>query len=144
MKALVKTQQTFLGTGWSFPPLFDKDMQQIQMVSDEEDIQQSLYLLLSTTPGERIMQPEYGCDLQSQVFAIINSTTKSIIEDLIATAILNFEPRITLESINFETHNSLNGYLGIRIIYTIRKINVRSNIVFPYYYIEGTNIQQID
>lgn len=140
MRRLIKTQKTFLGTGWSFPPVFNKKMRQIHMVSDEEDIKQSLHLLLSTTPGERLMQPRYGCDLFGQAFKTINVTNLAIIRDLIATAILNFEPRITLDDINFDTEDSQNGYLGIKLTYTIRKINIRTNIVFPFYYIEGTNI----
>jgi phage baseplate assembly protein W len=141
MRKLIKTQKTFLGTGWSFPPVFDKKMKQIHMVSDEEDIAQSLHLLLSTTPGERLMQPEYGCDLFAQAFTTINATNLAIIRDMVSMAILRYEPRITLESIDFDIEDSQNGYLGIHLTYTIRKINVRTNIVFPYYYIEGTDIE---
>ncbi|MGK0388255.1 MAG: phage baseplate assembly protein W [Maribacter sp.] len=144
MKRLIREQKTFLGTGWSFPPVFDKKMKQIHMVSDEEDIKQSLHLLLSTSPGERIMQPNYGCDLFAQAFKTITATNLAIIRDLIATAILNFEPRINLESIDFDTVDSQSGYLGIQLTYTIRKINIRTNIVFPFYYIEGTNIAKED
>ena len=55
---------SFYGTGWSFPPAFDNTLSGVQMVSDMVDIQESLQILLSTRPGERIMQPNYGCDLE--------------------------------------------------------------------------------
>ena len=69
--------KSFLGTGWSFPPRFSKQAEGLELSSFEDDIAESLYILLSTTPGERIMNPEYGCDLQSQVFQNINNTFTS-------------------------------------------------------------------
>jgi len=130
----------FLGRGWSFPPKFKTISKTIEMVTDEEDIQQSLNLLLSTTPGERIMKPEYGCDLQSMVFAQLDSHTEQEIISMITDAILMFEPRITLEEVEVDSSDMLDGKLFIKIDYTIRKINIRTNIVFPFYLTEGTNV----
>jgi phage baseplate assembly protein W len=64
------------------------------MLSDEEDIQSSLHILLTTRLGERVMQPTYGCNLDELVFETMTTTFKSHIRDLVKTAILYHEPRI--------------------------------------------------
>jgi uncharacterized protein len=132
--------KSFLGTGWSFPPSFNQEVATLEMVWDEEDIRQSLFILFSTNPGERVTHLEYGCDLQSLVFRGIDGVTIQLMKDVIAIAILYFEPRITLEEIKIDTRDELEGIVYIEVIYTIRKINIRSNIVYPFYKIEGTSI----
>ena len=132
--------QVFLGRGWSFPPSFDDGSNSIDMVSDELDIRQSIMVLLSTIPGERIMRPKYGCDLHSMVFTQMNATNATVIKDLIYTAILEYEPRITVEEITVDSSDYLEGLLKVNIEYTIRKINIRTNIVYPFYLIEGTDV----
>ena len=67
-KAKDPNERSFLGRGWSFPPTFSKSTQNLLMTSDEEDIQKSLEILLSTTIGERFLQPAYGCNLENFVF----------------------------------------------------------------------------
>ena len=136
-------EKSFLGRGWSFPPTFDRETGDLVLVDEEEDIKQSLYILFTTIPGERIMRPRYGCDLHSQVFNQINTTTQTYIRGLIADAILYFEPRITLEDIQFDTRDALEGMLYIELTYTIRKTNTRTNMVYPFYIKEGTNIQPL-
>lgn len=133
-------EQAFLGRGWSFPPTFDAAAGAVSMVREEEDIRQSLHILLSTIPGERVMRPAYGCDLHSHVFDRISGSTVAEIERLIADAILFFEPRIDLEEIRINTDDALEGVLYIGLDYRIRKTNARSNIVYPFYQLEGTNI----
>ena len=53
----------FLGNGWKFPPVFSKESAAVEMVNAAEDIRESLWILLSTAPGERVMVPEFGCAL---------------------------------------------------------------------------------
>lgn len=137
----MKHRKTFLGIGWKFPPTFDKNTKSIVMVSEDEDIKESLMILLSTRPGERIMLPEYGCDTQTLVFDAIDATNISIMKRMIERAILYFEPRITLDQIDIDFDNQLEGLLNIKLSYTIRKTNTRSNMVYPYYIIEGTDVR---
>ncbi len=129
----------FLGTGWSFPPTFDKKGRTVEMLSDEADIKSCLGILLSTSIGERIMQPKYGCDLKRFLFEPLNTTLKAYIKDLVKKAILYFEPRIKLEEISLTTDDN-EGILLITVDYTIITTNTRNNLVFPYYLEEGTNI----
>lgn len=136
-------EKSFLGRGWSFPPRFDANTGDIHMVSEEEDIRQSLYILLTTIPGERVMWPLFGCDLFSQVFTRIDTTEETYLKGLITDAILHFEPRITLEEIFFNEDDQLEGRLNIHLTYIIRKTNSRSNMVFPFYLKEGTHISLV-
>jgi len=133
----------FLGIGWSFPPEFHKHANTlgVKMVAEEEDIGESLKILLSTVPGERTMQPTYGCGLHAMVFEDINESTITELKDIIERAVLFFEPRITLESVDIDTEGSLEGRLKIQLNYTVRKTNTRSNIVYPFYYLEGSQVR---
>ncbi|MFM9969264.1 MAG: GPW/gp25 family protein [Burkholderiales bacterium] len=137
---------TFLGTGWSFPPTFELGTRAAVMVDHEVDIRQSLYILLSTTPGERVMQPSFGCGLQRMVFEHVTESTITEIKDIVSRAILFFEPRITLEHIDVSSGDEdaqgprsyLNGVLLLRLEYTIRGTNSRANMVYPLYLTEGS------
>ncbi len=139
----MKHRKTFLGVGWKFPPTFNKTTKSVEMVSEDQDIQESLRILLSTRPGERLMLPEYGCDTNALVFESIDANSISYMKNKIERAILYFEPRITLDQIDIRFDNQTDGLLLINIDYTIRKTNTRSNMVYPYYILEGTEIKQL-
>ncbi|ACT05555.1 MULTISPECIES: GPW/gp25 family protein [Dickeya] len=128
----------FLGTGWGFPPQFDAATQSIVMASGDDDIRQSLALLLSTRPGERIMAPEYGCDIQGMVFEDLTLSTLTDIKSRIEQAILFFEPRIRLQAIAIDNPPAPDGTVLIRLDYTLIATNTRSNMVYPFYLREGT------
>lgn len=130
----------FLGTGWRFPPSFDAGGRRAAMVDSEEDIRESLRILLATTPGERVMQPAYGCDLRSVMFAEINAATAAYVKDRIKQAVLFFESRIDLEAINIDESEAEEGRLLIHLEYRVRATNSRSNLVYPFYLLEATNI----
>ncbi len=110
------------------------------MLRDEEDIQSSLHVLLTTRLGERVMQPTYGCNLDELVFESLTSTFKSYIRDLVKTAILFHEPRVKLNKIELDDSREVEGVILIVVDYTVRTTNTRFNYVFPYYKNEGTDI----
>ena len=130
----------FLGRGWSFPPSFNAQLSEVEMTEKKEDIEKSLQILLTTTVGERVMQPKYGCNMEELLFESLNTTTKTILKDKIKTAILYFEPRIEPKKINLNTTNELEGEVLIEIEYVIRTTNNRFNFVFPYYRNEATEL----
>lgn len=132
--------KAFLGTGWGFPPEFDVRNRHVETVSHEDDIRESLIILLSTLPGERLMQPTFGCGIKSMVFHTIDASAITEIRDTIQRAILFFEHRIILDGIDVGTRRELSGILDIDIQYTIRATNHRSNMVYPFYFREGTDI----
>lgn len=129
-----------LGRGWSFPPEFDPVSRSVKMLTDEKDIESSLEILLSTRLGERIMQPDYGCNLDEMVFEAMNLTMETWLKDLIENAILYFEPRIDLENIEMDKSSVNEGVLKIILYYTVRTTNSRYNYVFPFYLTEGTQL----
>ena len=133
--------RAFLGTGWSFPPEFDRAAKAVKMVSGEEDIQESLRILLSTVPGERVLQPSYGCGLKRMVFEQVTESTITEMKDLIERAVLFFEPRISLTSIEVDTSQVYEGLIRIRLDYVVRETNTRTNMVYPFYFLEGTNLR---
>ena len=129
--------RAWLGTGWSFPPEFDRHSKDVIMVSEEEDIKQSLEILLSTAPGERIMHPSYGCGLKQLTFENLSESTLTEIQDVIDRAILFFERRIKVDSIEVDVENVYDGIMTIEIKYTISITNSRDNMVYPFYFREG-------
>ncbi len=133
-------QQSFLGTGWDFPPTFGRDTYDVKMISDAQDIQSSLEILLSTRIGERIMQPTYGCELTKLLFEPLDTTLKAYLKDLINDAILYHEPRIILNDLKLEIANPNEGIIEITLDYTIASTNTRYNYVYPFYLSEGTNL----
>lgn len=128
----------FLGTGWTFPPAFSRESASIEMVSAAADISESIWILLSTSPGERVMVPEFGCALWRMVFARLDLTTTTEIQELVQTAILNWEPRVTVDEVNVEADPEVAGLVLIYVAYTIRQTNARSNLVYPFYVNEAT------
>ena len=130
----------FLGRGWSFPPEFDRNAKAVVMLEEEADIQGSLNILLSTKLGERVMQPTYGCNMDSLLFEAMNLTLLTYLKDLVENAILYHEPRIELDKVVIDTTSQNDGLLLIEIHYDIRTTNSRYNYVYPFYLNEGTNL----
>ena len=129
----------FLGTGWHFPPTFDKYSHTLAMVSDEADIIESIGILLSTTPGERVMLESYGADMNRLIFEPLNTQLTTTMETLISDAIIFHEPRILLEKVTL-TAIAEEGKIDIYVEYTVVTTNTRYNNVFPYYLNEANNL----
>lgn len=110
------------------------------MLEQEADIYSSLEILLTTAPGERVMQPEYGCDMEELIFENVDTTTKTLVADKIENAILYFEPRIDVEKVNLDDSREWEGVILIEIVYRVRTTNSRFNFVFPFYKTEGTDL----
>jgi phage baseplate assembly protein W len=128
--------KSFLGTGWAFPPAFDNTTGTVALVSDEEDINESLNILLSTSLGERVMQARYGCNLTDYLFEPLSSSMIGFIKDRVANAILIYEPRIVVEKIEVTDDGSfdlIEGKFTISVGYTIPGTNSRFNYVYDYY-----------
>lgn len=129
----------YLGIGWSFPVSFDKK-EGVSMSYGDGDIRESLKVLLSTIPGERIFRPEYGCNIRQWTFSRMNLSEKTRIANTIEMAILEGEPRIIQESVDVNIKDEREGILWISIDYLISQTNSRSNMVYPFYIREGTNL----
>jgi len=134
------TSDDFLGVGWSFPPSFNAQTKAVELTEKEEDIEKSLQILLSTSIGERVMQPKYGCNMNTLLFEPLSTAVKTIMIDKIKTAILFFEPRIDAKKISLNTQNELEGEVLVEVEYIVRATNSRFNFVYPYYINEGTEL----
>ncbi|MCG9910682.1 MAG: GPW/gp25 family protein [Flavobacteriales bacterium] len=134
------TAKSFLGRGWKFPPEFDRHSGTTSMLEAESDIQSSLHILLSTRLGERVMLPNYGCNIDHLVFESMDLTMITYLRDLVENAILYNEPRIKLEKVSIDASTQEEGLLSIEISYTIHGTNTRSNYVYPFYINEGNNL----
>jgi phage baseplate assembly protein W len=133
-------RKAFLGRGWAFPPEFSAATGTVVMVQHEEDIWQSLQILFSTSLTERVLQPDYGCNLEDYIFDPLSASRLSFLEELIRKDISLFEPRIKLERLGIQPME-LEGRLDITLTYIVRSTNTRFNRVYPFYKQEGTNVE---
>lgn len=131
--------RTFLGRGWSFPPALDKDGSPTRMAAYEEKIRQSLWTLLSTSPGERVHRYDYGCPIRRYAFEVMDVARQALLRDEIERAVVLFEPRVDLHRVDFEADDK-EGILRIILDYTVRQTNRRTNMVYPFYLNEGTDL----
>jgi uncharacterized protein len=127
----------FYGQGWAFPPRFDVLSRQTVMTADEASIHTSLHILMRTSMGERLMQPLYGADLWPLVFQPNDQRTATLIQNVLQTAIVQWEPRIVLNGVSVDQSRWVDGILTVTVDYTTRTSNTRNNIVFPFYLEEG-------
>jgi phage baseplate assembly protein W len=130
----------FIGRGWSFPPKFNQVNGSVDMLVQEADIASSLEILLGTARGERIMLPLYGCNLDELIFESLDTRMKTLIADKIESAILYHEPRIELENVTIDDSREWEGVILLDIIYRVKTTNSRFNFVYPFYKLEGTDI----
>ncbi|MEP7120327.1 MAG: GPW/gp25 family protein [Byssovorax sp.] len=131
------TFTSFLGTGWSFPPEFVLEAGEVRMTSDEQDIEASLRILFGTTPGERLFAPVYGLDVRELLFEPMSTTLRTFLAERVKIAILFYEGRIEVLSLQIESPDPNNGTLRISLDYAVRSTNSRYNLVFPFYLGDG-------
>jgi len=133
-------KKSFLGTGWSFPPTFNKYTKSVNLVTGEEDVIESIKIILFTNLGERVMRPDFGSDVKGYTFKSMDSVAINQLNRTVGRALKRHEPRINLNQVNFDTSNATEGTLLINLDYTIKSVNIRTNVVFPFYLKEGTHI----
>ncbi|MBL7731674.1 MAG: GPW/gp25 family protein [Chitinophagaceae bacterium] len=132
---MMEVNTDIIGIGWSFPPAFNRAAGDVFMTGGEEDIQNSLKILLNTAFGERVMRSDYGCDLRRFLFDPANASMEAYIRKIVEEAILYFEARIRPEKITLDV---MDGVMEINIEYTIKTTNSRSNYVYPFYLKEAS------
>jgi len=135
----VADDQQFLGKGWGFPVTFGNQGRTVTVAEAEDDIRQSLEILLSTRVGERVLNPTYGWKRDALLFEPLSASFAAYLAREIETAILFFEPRITLNRVNFDRAPDQQGLVLIKIDYTVRTTNTRTNLVYPFYVDQATD-----
>lgn len=127
----------FLGRGFSFPPQVDPATGSFVMCGEEQDIRQSIYLILMTRRGERVMMPDFGCNLHEYVFELPDGASMNMLREEITDALVRWEPRITDTQVEVDLDGIGEGKLLLEISYVVRATNNPNNLVFPYYLYEG-------
>jgi phage baseplate assembly protein W len=130
-------RKDFLGRGWSMPVELDPRTGLVASVEYEEDIRQSILIILETAPGERVMRPNFGCGIHELVFAVVDSTAVQRIRSVVDEALRRCEARIEVLNINVDEAATAEGKLVVEIEYRVRKTNQLGNLVFPFYFREG-------
>ena len=126
----------FLGQGWKFP-VDVGSTGQIEMSKYETDIKEAIWIILSTSKGERVMRQDFGCGIHDFVFATINTTTTGMIAASVREALTMWEPRMEIIRVDVSTDKADEGKLSISIDYRVIRTNNEFNLVYPFYLREG-------
>ena len=131
----------FLGRGWSFPPRVDPVTGRFVMCSGEEDVRQSIYIILMTRLNERAMSPNFGSSLQNFVFELPDAAALALLRNEIVSSLIEWEPRVVDVDVDADTSQITNGKIILDISYVVRDTNNPGNFVFPYYLYEGKGVE---
>lgn len=126
----------FLGTGWKFPVNVN-EAGNMEVSAIEKDIEEAIWIILSTAKGERMMRPDFGCGIFNFVFASMNTSTITMMEASVREALVLWEPRIDISNVDVKHDGEEEGKLYISIDYRVKNTNNRFNLVFPFYMREG-------
>jgi len=129
--------KSFLGCGWYFPPKVDVDGSIADAVY-EEDIDQAIWIILGTNPGERVMRPDFGAGLNRFLFEPINSSTIEGLKHRVEESLVAWEPRIDVKEVSIDAEHPEHNRLLIDVRYRVRATNTVRNLVYPFYLREGT------
>jgi phage baseplate assembly protein W len=135
-------EKSFLGRGWGYPVTFNKTMGKVNMVSDELDIRQSLEIYLATQRGERLLRLTYGSIMHEYVFERASYGNLNFLCETLKNDMRIYEPRIIVHKVKADSTKMADGIVHFTVDYEIQATNVRDNIVFPFYILEGTNIPE--
>jgi uncharacterized protein len=132
------TKEGFLGRGWRFPVLPDSSGS-LRLTEQDEGVRNSIFLILSTAPGERLMRPDYGCGIHDLVFQPNTPNLRGTVQALVKKSLVQWEPRIDVLDVRVETRPDSPTQLIIRIDYRLRQNNALFNMVYPFFLSESFN-----
>lgn len=126
----------YLGTGIKYPLQLDRKGE-LMLSSEDENIQESILIILGTAIGERLMRPVFGCRIHELVFAPNNAGTAGLARFYVEDALIRWEPRIKLERIEVEPDEKDPALLLISVNYQVRATDSQANLVYPFYLTRG-------
>lgn len=128
--------RAFLGVGWAFPLRLAAD-HTLASVKHEEDVRESILIILGTRRGERLMRPDFGAGLEDFVFEPLSTTTRETLRKRVEESLIDFEPRIDVTKVDVTIDTLRLDRLLINLDYRVRSTNTHFNLVFPFYLQEG-------
>ena len=123
----------FKGSGWSFPITVDEETGALAVARDEDKIRQSIWMILTTAPGERVMRGDFGCGIHQLVFESFSDAVIGQVMNEVSQALARFEPRIDVLGVDVAPDRDEPNVLLISIDYAVRSTNSRFNLVYPFY-----------
>jgi phage baseplate assembly protein W len=121
----------FVGSGWGFPAAISR-AGSVRLVSGVEELDAAIRMIISTMPGERVMRPDFGCEVWDQVYSPLNPGTLGLMKQAVREAIGRWEPRIVLDRVE-TVADQATGTVLIELDYRVRATNDLRNLVFPFY-----------
>ena len=125
-------KKSFLGKGFAFP-FSVNEKGNIALSSEEENIKDSIKIILGTAKGERLMNPEFGCDIHKLVFHPNSPNTAALVNYYVTEALHKWEPRISDVIVDAQPDPERENVMNVRIIYKVIRTNAIDNLVYPFY-----------
>jgi phage baseplate assembly protein W len=129
-----QTGDEVLGRGIAFPLRLIGG--QVGMNAFDDQVRQSILLILRTAQGERVMRPEFGAGLDGLAFEPMDAVTVGLVQHRVKEALQRFEPRIDVLTVSVEARPG-EGRLDAIIQYRIRRTDSVNNLVYPFYLERG-------
>ena len=126
----------YLGVGWAFPVGVDA-RGRIALARQESDVEQAIRMILLTPKGQRVMRPEFGCQIHDLMFAPNDATTAGLARFYVEDALGMWEPRIDVEEVDVRADPTDTARMLITIRYILRATYDERTLVFPFYRIPG-------
>ena len=133
---MTESMADILGTGWAFPVGVDT-RGRIALARRERDIEEAICMILLTPKGQRVMRPEFGCQIHDLIFAPNDATTAGLAAYYVEEALAFWEPRIRVHEVVVEPDPEEPARLMIHLDYEIKATYDRRALVFPFYRIPG-------
>lgn len=129
------TDRAFLGAGWAFPPAA-APTGDVALAAYDEDVRQAVLIILQTSPGERVMRPDFGAGLADLVFEPTTTALLALVKHRVETALIVWEPRIEVDEV-LVTGGDARGRVDVEIRYQVRSTSTFYNLVYPFFLLEG-------
>lgn len=122
----------FIGSGWSYP-LEITASGAFALSGGLRNLEQAMRIILTTSPGERPMRPEFGCRLREHLFRGTTIDNRAAVGVAVRSALAHWEPRVTVENVHVYPDDANESLLHVDIEYVVKATNDRHNLVFPFY-----------
>lgn len=122
----------FIGNGWAFPVRVDSDVHGLRYVDGPEKVRESIWIILDTEPGERIMRPTFGCGLRRYLGEPNTVAVRALVKHDVEQALTAWEPRIAVSSVDV-TPGDDPSLVEISVSYVHVRTSRPDNLVYPFF-----------